>query len=269
VSVARTFRAYRLLMGAAMRSQLSFRANFFLVVIGGLLFQGVGLAFIWVVVERFGSIGGWTLAEVAFLYGIRLAAHGTFTVTLGPVFSIGPIVQMGEFDRFLVRPVNPFVQLIAWRFHLQVLADLLGGVVLLVAASTLVAVDWSVPAVAYLVAAVVGGALVEAAAAVSVSTLAFRFVSIRAIRVAVDDVFNTFGSYPLKIFPTAVKFALTFVFPLAFVAYLPASVLLDRTGELHVAPWLAAVAPLAGVVLFAAAVRLWHHQTRHYTSTGS
>jgi ABC-2 type transport system permease protein len=46
-------------------------------------------------------------------------------------------------------------------------------------------------------------------------------------------------------------------------------VLLDRTDELHVAPWLAAGAPLVGLVLFAASVRFWHHQTRHYASTGS
>ena len=62
---------------------------------------------------------------------------------------------------------------------------------------------------------------------------------------------------------------LTFALPVAFVAYLPASVILDRTDGLHVAPWLAIAAPLVGVGLFLIALRIWNRQSRHYQSSGT
>jgi ABC-2 type transport system permease protein len=52
------------------------------------------------------------------------------------------------------------------------------------------------------------------------------------------------------------------------VAYLPTTVLIGRTGELSVPVWLAFLAPLAGVLLFLAAYRLWRYQIRFYASSG-
>jgi ABC-2 type transport system permease protein len=56
--------------------------------------------------------------------------------------------------------------------------------------------------------------------------------------------------------------------PLAFVAYVPATVLLDRTGELSIPVWVAYLAPLVGVVWFALAYRFFAHELRHYQSSG-
>jgi ABC-2 type transport system permease protein len=60
----------------------------------------------------------------------------------------------------------------------------------------------------------------------------------------------------------------TFVVPLAFAAYLPATVLLGRTGELEIAPLLAYLAPLAGVVWLAIAIRVFNSQIGNYQSAG-
>jgi ABC-2 type transport system permease protein len=59
------------------------------------------------------------------------------------------------------------------------------------------------------------------------------------------------------------------VIPVAFVAYIPASVLLNRTNGLHVAPVVAYGAPVIGLLWFVAAYQLWRFQVRHYQSSGS
>lgn len=264
----RFWRIYLALLVAAFRSQLQYRGNLLLSMIGGVLFQTAGLAFVWVVVSKFGGIGGWSLAEVAFLYGLRLMAHAAFTAPLSQIFLLDLVVREGEFDRYLVRPVGALVQLVTRGVQLSVLGDLVAGAAVLAAAAQLVDVDWTPPALAFLVLAVAGGALVEAAVQLAVSTLSFRMVSVRSIRVTIDQIFGTFSGYPLSIFPTAVRFGVTFLLPLAFVAYLPATVLLDRTGELSVSPWFAYLSPLAGGLLFYAAYLFWRRQTRHYNSTG-
>ena len=57
--------------------------------------------------------------------------------------------------------------------------------------------------------------------------------------------------------------------PVAFVAYFPATALLDRTNEIIVQPWLAAIAPLVGLVLYLIALRIWNRASRGYQSAGT
>lgn len=75
-------------------------------------------------------------------------------------------------------------------------------------------------------------------------------------------------AYPLSIFGSVLAWVFTFLVPLAFVAYLPATVLLDRTAELQVTPLLAYVAPLAGVIWLAVAVGVFNSQVGSYQSAG-
>lgn len=268
LGAVRTLRLYGILSVAAVRAQLQYRANLLLMVLGGFAYQAVGFAFIWIVMERFGSIGGWTLGEVVFLYALRLCAHGLWLCFFNQIVHVDQVLREGEFDRYLVRPLNPLVQLITRGFALTTLGDLAGGIALLVVASALLDVDWSPPAIAYMVLAIIGGGLVEASVQLFLGSLGFRLLSTSGMRYLGDDLFSTFGPYPLKIFPTAVRFGLTFVMPLAFVAYLPAAVLLGRTGELSVPAPVAFLAPLLGGVLIVLAYRFWRSQSRYYASSG-
>jgi len=261
-------RAWWLLTRTVYRAQLEYRANLLLSVLGGILYQTTSLAVIGVILARFGSVGGWGLPEMAFLYGLRLTAHGLFMVAL-PLSDTDTMVRSGEFDRFLVRPAGLFAQSVTRRAPIVAFGDLIGGVTILVVAAANAPVRWTVLSVVYLGLAVVGGALLEGAFQVAAAGLAFRMLSTMHVRLLVDAVFGTFGNYPLRIFGAGVRFTLTFLFPLAFLAYLPASVLLDRTGELSVPGWLALLAPAVGALLFGAAYLFWHGQIRHYSSSGN
>lgn len=265
--IVHTLRMTGMLARAALRSELAYRANF-LMISAGLAYQGIGFAFIWVVLARFDSIAGWTLPEMALLYGIRLTSHGLWAIPFNRLIALDELVRGGEFDRFLIRPLNPLIQLMTSRFWLGTFGDLIGGIAILTTASALADVDWSPLAVGYLLAALLGGALVEASVQLAGAALTFRMLSTMALRGLLDSVFNTFGNYPVKIFGGVGQFLFTFVLPLAFVAYLPASVLLDRTGELHVAPAFAYAAPLAGTVTFTLAYLFWRRQLRAYQSSG-
>lgn len=264
----RTFGIWATLMAAAVRGTLQYRMNFVTSMVGVALMQSTSLAFVAIVVTQFGAIGGWGMGEIALLYGMRTLAHAVFTVPFAGLHRTSQLVRMGEFDRLLVRPVNPFVQVISWRWAVMTSGDLLAGIGILAAATFWAPVEWSVLTVGYLLLAVLGGAMVELALNLVISGLTFRVLTIRSAQIVVDQMLATFGGYPLSIFPVAVRFALTLVLPLAFVAYIPATVLLGRTDELAVQPWLAAWAPLVGLLLTIAAYRFWQRQTRHYNSPG-
>lgn len=262
-------RAYRLLVGAALRAQLQYRGNLLLTLASGIAYQSVGLAFVSVVVARFGSIGGWSLSQIAFLYGMRVTAHGMWMVPASELNWLDMTIRTGEFDRYLVRPAGPLLQLLCRRVYLATFGDLATGVIILAVAAPSAGMSMAPGPLAYLVLALVGGAMVEGAFQLGVASLSFRMVSNQSLRLLIASIMNNFGGYPLHIFPNVTRILLCFVLPVAFVAYLPATVLLDRTGDLSVAPWLAWGSPLAGPVLLFLAYLGWRRQIHHYTSTGT
>lgn len=257
------------LLAASLKGQMQYRVNFLVMLLWGLVYQGTGFVFIWVVLTRFQALAGWTLGEIAFLYGLRLTAHGLQGLLFSNVGYVDLKVRQGEFDRYLVRPLAPLLQIMTETFRVNLLGDFLGGVALFLAANTLVEVGWSPAALAYLVLALLGGALAEAGVTLLVVSLSFRLLNVGNLLYLFDGIlFSQFGNYPLKIFGGTLQFLLTFGLPLAFVAYFPATVLLARTDELLVHPLFAYLAPLAGLLWFALAYRLWQRETRHYQSAG-
>jgi ABC-2 type transport system permease protein len=253
---------------ASMRGELQYRANFLIMILMGIVYQGTGFAFIWVVLARFQALAGWSIGEVAFLYGLRLIMHALNGALTGGLYSLEWKVSQGEFDRYLVRPLPPLLQLLCERVHVSIVGDLIGGLVLFVAAARLVTVSWTPLALLYLLLALIGGELVELALRVLFSALSFRFLSANAFMFVLDTVFSNFSNYPLRIFGNVLEFLLTFGVPLAFMAYFPAVVLLGRTGELSVNPIFAYSAPLAGVVWVFVALRFFHYEMRNYQSAG-
>jgi viologen exporter family transport system permease protein len=265
----RGFRVWAALARAGLRTELQYRANFVFGVLGGLALQGAGLAFIGTILARFATIGGWTLPEIMLLYGMRLTSHSLWTLPCSNLMVSDYAVREAEFDRYLTRPVNPFVQLITRRLPVTTISDLLGGVAILSVGLATAPVHWSVPKIVLLVFALVGGALIELSCQTVGAGLAFRMLSTVSLKITIDNVFNTFGNYPAKIFGPAARWLLTCAFPLAFASYFPATVLLGRTGELWIPVWLACCSPAVGILLFAAAYRFWHRQLNHYASSGN
>jgi ABC-2 type transport system permease protein len=262
-------RQWRILLGTAFKQSLIYRGNLILMMAGSAALQGTQLLFIGVLLDRFGAIAGWSTAQIAFLYGLRLTAHGVGTVFFGQHLATDQVIRQGDYDRFLLRPVPPLVQLLTRWFNLGTLGDLALGLGILITAITLAPIDWTPSLVVLTVAAAVGGGLLEAGLQIGLAGLSFRLGSTRDLKVTIDNTFTDFGAYPLPVFGPAGVFALTFALPLAFIAYLPSTVVLGKTDELLVPVWLAEAAPATGPLMLAFGWWFFMRQSRHYTSPGA
>lgn len=96
-------RAGRFLLGGALRCAAQYRADLFFSMVAGLVFQGSGFLTVWVILDRFDAIAGWSLTDMALLYGMRLFAHGLWVVPLSQLSQLTRYIREGSFDRFLVR----------------------------------------------------------------------------------------------------------------------------------------------------------------------
>ena len=257
------------LWAAGLRGALQYRTDTFIETVMALAFQGTGFAFVWVVLSRFESLAGWTLGQVAFLYGLRLIVHAATGVLTGPVFGLEWQVRSGQFDRYLVRPMSPLVQFMTQGAQISIIGDLIGGMAIFAVANQVVGLAWSPLSVLYLLLAIVGGALAESAVRILIASLSFRFRASQSLLFLADSVVSTYANYPLTIFGAVLQFALTFLVPVAFVAFVPATVLLDRTAELGVNPLLAYLAPSVGLIWIALATRVFDRELRRYQSAGN
>lgn len=146
---------------------------------------------------------------------------------------------------------------------------MLGGVALFVAANALTNLTWTPAAALYLALAIAGGALVEISLRILIGALSFRWHASEELMYVSDGLLTRYGNYPLGIYGAALSFLFTFLIPLAFVAYFPATVLLGRTAELQVHPAFAYIAPFAGIAWIMVAIKVFAHEMRRYQSAGN
>lgn len=263
------FRQYVILERAALRAQLQYRVNFWTTLIGGVAFQGTQLLFLGVLLSKFGMIAGWGFPEVAFVFSMRLASHALYVVPFGSLMMTDFIVREGDFDRYLLRPVSPFLQLVTREFRLMALGDGLLGVGALIIFSWHAPVDWTAPKLVYLILAVVGGSLVETGIQTFFCGLSFLATSTFSLRIFADDMITRFSGYPLTMFGRGVFFGFCTAFPMAFIAFLPATVLLGRTADVPLPGWLIVASPVVGLAVFALGYACFVRMLPRYTSPGS
>lgn len=255
------------LVTASIRGQMQYRLNFVIGVLSGLFFQGIGIVFVWAILETFTSLGGWSFSEIALLYGMRLTSHGLYLTFFSSFYSIDDMVREGRYDRLLVRPIHPLLQLMFTDFRIAVLGDLMGGIAILSAALMWEDIQWTPVMVLLLLAAILGGAMIDGAFQVLPASLSFRYIESWPARVIFDDVFTRFGNYPVHIFGVAAERVLTFVVPLAFVAWLPAATLLGKPTFLP--EWVGWLSLPIGILVFTIAIATFIRGSRGYQSSGS
>ncbi|MEU8326669.1 ABC-2 family transporter protein [Nonomuraea sp. NPDC048881] len=256
------------LAGAALRSGMQYRGNFLLALVSGVLYNAASFALIWILGARLNVVEGWRFEELSFLFGLRLAAHGLWIPFLGAVSNLEQLVRSGSFDSYLRRPASPLVQVATSQVSIDSLAELGLGVAVLAWASGQTKIDWSAGSLLFLIAAVVGGALVESSIQIVLASLAFSEVNSRQLRTSLDQMITTVGGYPVSHFDAFGKILFMSAVPIAFISFVPGVVLLDKPNALPIPSWLGHLAPAVGAALFCAAIRFWNLQLRRYRSNG-
>jgi ABC-2 type transport system permease protein len=226
---------------------------------------------IYLVLQRFGSIGGWRLGEVALLYGMVTAAFNFMDMAFSgfdPSF-FGKEIRLGSFDQALLRPVNLSVQVLGSRFILRRLGGMLNGFLILGLALWLVDITWSVDKA--LVAALSLAGMVAFFGGIFITGATVTFWTVEAIEGI--NVFSYGGreliSYPMHIYPQWLRRFFTFVLPAIFLNYYPALYLLERPDPFGLPPSAGWFAPLTGTLALLAGLRFWRFGVSKYQSTGT
>lgn len=264
-----TLRVVRKVTALNLHARMEYRADFVVSVMFGIVWQTSTLMFAAVLLTRFkGGLGDFPAAGVLLIIGMRLLSHGLYVLFFSNMNWLPRLVDEGRVDGYFLRPLPVFTQVLVSQFNVNALGDIAVGASTLGFAVALVDVRWSFALGLYVAAAVIGGMLLEGALQLVLTCLLLRSPGSRVLGSWVDELMSTFGNYPLSIVPKVVQVLFTFLLPLAFVAYFPVEVVLDIAPRHGAMSWVVHWSPLAGLLLFLIARRVWTYSLRHYHTAG-
>lgn len=262
-------RAYRMIAAMWIRSTMTYRVSFVLTTVGNFVATVLDFVAILLMFSRVDSLGGWSLPQVAFLYGLSSMAFGIADLAIGSMERLGRRVRDGTLDTLLVRPAPVLAQIAADRFALKRLGRIAQGTLVLGYALARLDVDWTPLKLLLMPVTVASGGAIFCA--VFVAGAAFQFVAQDAAEV--QNAFTYGGTtvlqYPPTVFGKELVRGVTYVVPLAFVNWLPATYVLGLPYPLGLPRWAAFLPPLVAAGCCALAGLAWRAGLRSYRSTGS
>jgi ABC-2 type transport system permease protein len=245
----------------------AYRMDLFIRPFVSLMHLASELMAIWIIFTNTQNIRGWRWQHMLVIAGVyRIVAGGIRIYIVPNMRMVLDDIRNGGLDFVLLRPVNSQLlvsirEVVIWR-----VVDLILGFT--VAVYGCIKLSGSVP-ISQLVtfAALLAAAFVIVYSIwLALATLCFWFVRIANIEMIFWNVFEA-GKYPIMIYPTSIRWTLTFVIPLAFITTLPAAAFVGETNQLlSAAPlWAAGLA----VSSFFLSGWFWRFGLRRYSGASA
>ncbi|GFE24474.1 transporter [Streptomyces nigrescens] len=268
-AVAQGLSAYGLIVRMWVRAALAYRTSFVMMTIGSFAANGLDFVAIMMMFSQIEALGGFTLPEVAFLYGTSGIALGLADLLLGSIEGLGRRIRDGTLDTLLLRPVPVFAQIAADRFALRRVGRVTQALLVLGWALPRIEVDWTVGRVLMVPLMAVCGTAIFAA--VFTAGAAFQFWAQDAAQVQNSFTYggNALLQYPPTVFAKELVRGVTYLVPLAFVNWLPALRLLGHPDPLGLPGWVDFLGPVVAALMCTGAGLAWRVGLRGYRSTGS
>ena len=156
-----------------LRSQMQYKASFFMTVLGQFLVSFTVFLEIWFLFSRFHSVEGFTFAEVLICFSVVLLAF-SLTECFVRGFDVFPrLIKSGELDRILVRPRSVVFQVLTSFIEFSRLGRLLQAVAVLCYAVPMCGVVWTWDKVLTVVLMILGGICIFSALFVLYAGISF------------------------------------------------------------------------------------------------
>lgn len=269
--IKRYLRLYKVLISQFFKVIMQSKVDFLMGLLGFFLTQIMGIAFLYLVFEQIPSLQGWTLDQLIFIYGFAQIPRGIDHLFTDNVWLVAwRMVINGDFDRYMLRPMNILFQIISEKLQPDALGELLVGTILIVRSlmKGIVVVDAVHIGMFFL--SVLAGAVIYTSIKVFFSALAF-WIKISGPFLQVAYEMADFAKYPTEIYSRLVRFIITWIIPFAFVAYLPASYFLGVGGFLGAGSNILVIGIewLIAVVFWIVAYATFQKGTTVYESAGN
>lgn len=257
-------RLYGVLVKQFFKVIMQSKVDFFMGLVGFFCTQATGIIFLYLVFQQIPTLQGWTLEQLIFIYGFAQIPRGIDHLFTDNIWLVAwRLVVNGDFDRYMLRPMNVFFQVIAEKLQPDALGELLIGIILVGISIKKNVVLLSPMHICLFFVSVLAGALIYTSIKTFFAALAF-WVKRSGIFLQVAYELADFAKYPTEIYHKGIRFIITWVIPFAFVAYLPAGFFLGK-GEV----WIIGIECVIALVFWCVAYSVFNYGLKVYESAGN
>lgn len=265
MSARRTLFLYFRFFGQQLKAILEYQTDFLVLVVAAVLTQLLGLVFIGTVYNRIPEINGWGYWEVIFIYSMMNFATGFMQLFFEGMWRIGGLVNGGGFDRMLVRPVSPVLQVLSYAVGMNGLGNILLSGVMLFQSLSHVSVEWSLTKVLFFTLLFFSTIAIRLSIALAANSLAFwTQAPNNAFPVMVSNM-SDFTKFPITIYGIGIQIFFSLIVPYAFVSFYPAAYLFNKEGWSH----LGMLTPLVAIYCVAASLWMFRKGLIRYEGAGN
>lgn len=270
-TIKRYGRLYRVLISQFFKVILQSKVDFFMGLLGFFFTQIMGIAFLYLVFQQIPNLQGWTLDQLIFIYGFAQIPRGIDHLFTDNVWLVAwRMVVNGDFDRYMLRPMNIFFQIVSEKLQPDAIGELLIGTVLVARGLMLGIVVVDATHVILFIVSIFAGAIIYTSIKLFFASLAF-WVKISGPFLQVAYEMADFAKYPTEIYARFIRFIITWIIPFAFVAYLPASYFLGVRGTLGLngGVGIIGIECIIAAVFWVVAYAVFNRGTKVYESAGN
>ena len=259
---------YFKLVSAGIRAQLQYRFAFIMRIVGMITAYTGTAVTMWVMLYKFKALGDWNFYEMLFLYAIAILSWGFCIILFFHFRSLDSYILNGTFDRFLVRPINPFFHFMSMKFDVASFGQFIFSIFVFIWVSIELQLDWSYTKLLFLLASLIGGVLIQGGLLVLISAIAFWTTKSEQFYWVAMYPARNLTNYPLVVYPKVIQWFTAFVIPFGFVNYFPAAVILGKHTP-YFPESIGYFSPLVGVLFFIISYFVWMLGLSRYKSAGS
>lgn len=260
----KVLRLFYVFFRVSVLNETAYRANFFVQLFQSLLELATALAGLAVIFSYTTALGGWRPDEMLALVGVYFLIGGIISLVIQPGMSaLIDSVRDGTLDFTLTKPED--AQLLVSIQHVAVfsLIDLLLGLGVLITALVRLRENIGGWQAAGFIGMLLAGGMIVYSFWLILASLSFWFVRVENLLEIFRSMYEA-GRWPISLYPGWLRFALTFVVPVAFATTIPAEAI---TGRLGGGTLLGAFGLAA--VLFILARLVWKLGLRHYSGASA
>lgn len=262
---------YFRLLRVQLRSQLQYRVSFLFLLFGTGLVTLLEFASIALALQRFDTIRGWDLGEVAFLYGMVEISFGLMDMLFSGFDPqrFGQEIRKGTFDQVLLRPIPAAIQVLGSDLALRRIGKIAVGIGIFALAVSNTSIAWTPVKLLLIPTGILSMLFFFGSLFVIGATITFWTIESIEVMNILTYGGNYVISYPMHILQGWLRNFFTFVIPGIFLNYYPALYILDKTDPAGMPAWAPFAAPAAAGIFFAVAAGFWKIGVRNYRSSGS